>query len=155
MVQEKLLEEQGCCDLTAAEIELHLLDGFQRQALFSRNNFRYGYEPVRNFFEAYLISAPMLDVTPRFMRRFLWAKDEGRRAEMAERLLTRASVVSTAGLIRVYRQLHEGGNLNANMPPVPIELVKDKLGNERRRRRLIPRLAECVEGIVENVPQTV
>ena len=136
-----------------ADIRQLLEESFHRQALFSRNNFRYGYEPIRSFFENYLISAPMLDVTPRFMKRFLGTRNMQKRTEMGERLLTRASVVSTAGLIKVYRQLHQEGMMSPLMPPVPIELVKYKLGNQRRRQELIPKLAVCLEGVVENMPQ--
>lgn len=151
---KKKLLETGSLEMPHDdEIRMILSESFSRQALFSRHYFRYAYEPLRDFLEAHLISAPRLDVSSRFMRRFLGARDEGRRIEMGETILMRASVVSTAGLMRVYRQLHDDGMLHPHMPAVPIELVRDKLGSASRRQQLIPRIAACLEELVENVPQ--
>lgn len=151
--RKKMAEEEIDEALTDAEIKERLRISFQRQALFSRNNFRYAYEPVREFFESYLISERMLDVTPRFIKKFLTTQDEDKNRAMGEKLLVRASVVSTSGLLKTYRLLYEAGTMNRYMPPVPIELVKDKLGNEYRRRQLIPKLKVCLEHIIEHEPQ--
>ncbi len=148
--RKKQQDQDDAPQLSSNEIRRRLKTHYARQAAFSRNNFRYAYEPVRDFFESYLITDQMLDVKPRFIKKFLTTNDENTRVEMGEILLIRAAVVSTSGLLKTYRQLHKAGSMNRNMPPVPIELVRDKLGSANSRRQLIPKLTLCLEGIIEH-----
>ena len=125
----------------------------QTQAELSVNGLRYAYMPMRDFFIEYLRRPEVLDVRPRFVKKFLTAKDRDKQM-MGEVLLERVSVVASSSLLPVYRQAHKEGKLNARMQPVPFELVRDKLGNPQQRAQLLPLFAERLDAIIGNVPLT-
>lgn len=119
----------------------------QRQAVLSYSNFRYAYDPIRAFFQEFLLQEEMFDVRPRVVKKFLTTSDENLRMTIGESLIDRAATVATAGIATDYQMLHEAGSLHRLMPPKPQKLVKNKLGNSEKRKRLLPRIEQCLSSI--------
>lgn len=138
-------------DLMHGEPKVVVLDHNQRNILrthkqnnFDYRYFRYGYDPIRQFFAKYILNQALEDIIPPTMTdEFLQTKDKARQIELGHEILMLASSSVTEGIARTYSQFRQSGRLHEQMPADPHMLVVYKLGNiERQEQVVIPSLAD-------------
>ncbi len=120
----------------------------KRQAKFSYANYKYSYNPVRDFFTDYLLTQK-IDIDQKLMKRFLTTDDPVKQRALGETILAQTAQQSTSGFREKYQQAHASGLLHPNTPPKPNTLVLNKIGNYAQRGLLLPRLKEQIVGLVD------
>jgi|GEM_PF-3284880 len=115
----------------------------ETQAILSDNNFRYAYEPIRDFFKDYALRQPLDHLSEPLVDEFLHTKKIERHHYLGHLLLTEKSEVATESFETQYRDAHRAGRLHPLMPVMPHNLVDDKLGNRAYKEEIIfPEMAE-------------
>lgn len=116
-------------------------------AIFSDNNFRYAYEPIRDFFKDYALRQPVDHLPISLIDEFLHTEKVERRQFLGHLLLAKKAEVATESFEVQYRQAHRTGLLHPLMPAMPQNLLKHKLGNRAyREEKIFPELAERLLG---------
>ena len=113
------------------------------QAIFSDNNFRYAYAPIRDFFTDYALRQPLNHIPDSLIDEFLYTEKVERRQFLGHLLLAEKSEVATESFELQYRQAHRIGQLHPMMPALPHNLVEYKLGNSAyKEEKIFPVLAK-------------
>ncbi len=121
----------------------------KEQAKMGYNNFRYAYEPIRDFFQQYAIKQPLGHISEIYIDEFLFTEDIRRRNNLGHWLLAKQSEVASERVEEVYSQARKMGALHPLMPRHANDLVKHKLGDVNHRLRLLDDLRLRLLGNLE------
>lgn len=112
-------------------------------AIFSDNDFRYAYAPIRDFFKEYALRQSVDHLPVSLIDEFLHTEKVKRRQFLGHLLLAKKSEVATESFEVQYRDAHRTGLLHPLMPSMPQNLVKHKLGTQAyREEKIFPQLVE-------------
>ncbi len=145
-VLKHLQNADGCTTAQEAWRAVRLRN--RRQAKFSYANYKYSYNPIRDFFTDYLLTQK-IDIDQKLMKRFLKTEDPAKQRALGETILAQTAAQSTSRFREQYQQARDSGLLHPNMHQKPNTLVLNKIGNYEQRGLLLPRLRERVVDLVD------
>jgi hypothetical protein len=116
----------------------------RRQAEMGYNNFQYGYDVIRNFFQDYTVRRPLGHIKETHVEEFLSTPNAERQRQLGHWLLAKQSEVAAEGVRGLYQAARQSGSLHPRMPAEPASLIKFKLGSTARREELFPRLQDSL-----------
>lgn len=118
---------------------------------FDYHHFRYGYDPIRDFFIKYTLDQDLTAVVPESaIDEFLYSRDNEKRKRKGSDILELATSAATQGVVGAnYALLREMRLLHEAMPPEPHKLVYYKLGRlSRQEVDVFPRLKTRLRQLV-------
>jgi hypothetical protein len=108
---------------------------------FGYRYLRYGYDPIRVFFQDYALQQDLTHIRSSTIDEFLCTRDIEKKLKIGKFLLWNASAQATASIRDKYVDLARRELLHPEMPKDPKPLARWKLGSEQRiKEQLIPRL---------------
>jgi hypothetical protein len=131
-------------DIRSGEFKVINLNRNQKNVLHQTKytkdyrNFRYGYEPIRDYFKEYAFSQDISSLDELAIEEFLLTQDVNRRKFLGHLLLAKVIEIATDSVDEKYKKYKKTGYLHPMMPSRSYSLVKARMGSPKKREELFP-----------------